>query len=410
MLRKLFFTTKKFRPKRRIFRTNHRLLVTGYCLLTITGCALQTITEPHQIDPANEPTPVPTLVEIAKPTYAVQQGDVIREIRLSGKMVPILDLTLSFGTAGTVSEIFFEQGDVIEIGDVVATLDTSQLQGELILARSALEVAEERLAVIEAQVANDRRRAEIGVEQAEIALEFAQSKVAGGEPTAEQQLDIRLKGLDVELAQIALSEFSDAIDPILQADIDQARLRIDEIEAAINKAQLVAPTGGTITRMPIREGRLIQPEEPAVFISDLSRLDVRAIVYEEDLPLVALDMTGTVQLASRPGDPVEGIITLLPINAGGTGEEDSIVRFQTEDNGQMFNLNDRVTVDMVVAERPEVLWLPPQAIREFSGRTFVVIQDDDGGQRRVDIKTGLENDDQVEVVEGLTLGEVVVGQ
>jgi len=50
---------------------------------------------------------------------------------------------------------------------------------------------------------------------------------------------------------------------------------------------------------------------------------------------------------------------------------------------------------------------PPQAIRTFEGRTFAVVQDGQG-QRRVDVKVGITNEDQTEILEGLTEGQVVV--
>jgi len=54
-----------------------------------------------------------------------------------------------------------------------------------------------------------------------------------------------------------------------------------------------------------------------------------------------------------------------------------------------------------------VLWLPPQAIREFGGRKFVVLQEGDV-QRRVDVKVGVVSDDRVEIITGLNEGQVVV--
>ena len=56
----------------------------------------------------------------------------------------------------------------------------------------------------------------------------------------------------------------------------------------------------------------------------------------------------------------------------------------------------------------DVLWLPPAAIREFNGRLFVVAQEGDS-QKRVDIKIGLQNENQVEVISGLSEGQTVVG-
>jgi hypothetical protein len=55
-----------------------------------------------------------------------------------------------------------------------------------------------------------------------------------------------------------------------------------------------------------------------------------------------------------------------------------------------------------------VLWLPPQAIRNFSGRLFAVVQDGDV-QRRVDVRIGVEAADRVEILEGIEEGQVVVG-
>jgi len=56
-----------------------------------------------------------------------------------------------------------------------------------------------------------------------------------------------------------------------------------------------------------------------------------------------------------------------------------------------------------------VLWLPPDAIRAFEGRRFVVVREGER-ERRVTIKTGIETDDKIEIVDGLKEGDVVVGQ
>jgi hypothetical protein len=56
----------------------------------------------------------------------------------------------------------------------------------------------------------------------------------------------------------------------------------------------------------------------------------------------------------------------------------------------------------------DTLVLPNAAVRRFAGRTFVVMEEE-GRSRRVDITTGLENGDQVEVLAGLDEGDVVIG-
>ena len=64
---------------------------------------------------------------------------------------------------------------------------------------------------------------------------------------------------------------------------------------------------------------------------------------------------------------------------------------------------------IVLEEKQDVLWLPPAAIRRFQGRNFVVVQDG-VAQRRVDVRIGIESEERVEILEGLTEGQVVIGE
>jgi hypothetical protein len=73
-----------------------------------------------------------------------------------------------------------------------------------------------------------------------------------------------------------------------------------------------------------------------------------------------------------------------------------------------FETGDRVVLDLILAQHDETLWLPPAAVRDFSGRNFVVIQDGDT-QRRVDVQLGIESSSRIEILEGVEEGNVVVG-
>ena len=74
-----------------------------------------------------------------------------------------------------------------------------------------------------------------------------------------------------------------------------------------------------------------------------------------------------------------------------------------------YELGDLIRVTVVLERKDDVLWLPPQAIRTFEGRRFVVVQEGEA-QRRVDVKVGIESEDRVEIEEGLTEGQIVIGQ
>ena len=73
-----------------------------------------------------------------------------------------------------------------------------------------------------------------------------------------------------------------------------------------------------------------------------------------------------------------------------------------------FALGDLVNVTAIIERKDNVVWVPPQAIRNFNGRRFAVVQDGDV-QRRVDVKIGIQAEERVEIEEGLQAGQTVVG-
>ena len=90
-------------------------------------------------------------------------------------------------------------------------------------------------------------------------------------------------------------------------------------------------------------------------------------------------------------------------------EADKMTHLSFEPGDLALNAGDLVKVNVVIERKDDVLWLPPAAIRTFSGRNFVVVQDGDV-QRRVDVTIGIQSTDRVEIKEGLEEGQIVVGQ
>lgn len=380
-------------------------------LVLLVGCSLESINEPRQFDPAQEPTLVPTSVAVSKPTYTVARGDVVRTITLSGRVVPITEADLSFTMAGSVAEVLVEREQTVAAGDVLARLDTQAVATDLILAQAALDTAQGRLTAVTAQLTNDRRRAEIALERAQLRLDHARAQ-AGDNPSSDETLDIQLLVLDVELAELALSELTAGPEPGIQAAVAEAQLRVDELTAVMAAAELVAPWDGVVIRANLEPGQLLGMGETAVILADLSQLEVQGVVSQAaDMEKLVEGMEATVNIASRPGEPLAGFVSTLPIPYGSSDTlPESGIRVAFDDPKAVSLANgDRVTVDLVLGESFNALWLPPAAIRDFSGRHFVVVQDGDT-QRRVDVVLGLESGSRVEVVDGVEEGQTIVGQ
>jgi multidrug efflux pump subunit AcrA (membrane-fusion protein) len=127
-------------------------------------------------------------------------------------------------------------------------------------------------------------------------------------------------------------------------------------------------------------------------------------------------MPVTMEASSRPGLKLEGVIRRLPYpyGSGGSGqtleEKDKSTRVTVNATAEEagFALGDLMNVTAIIERKDEVVWVPPQAIRNFNGRRFAVVQDGDV-QRRVDVKVGIQAEERVEIEEGLQAGQTVVG-
>jgi len=210
----------------------------------------------------------------------------------------------------------------------------------------------------------------------------------------EAQVYLRLRDYDIELAQLAL----------------------DEINAQVDTAQVKAPFKGSLLTVLISPDRSVEAFKRVMVLADLSKVEVSADLTVTNLVELQEGMPVKIAAASMPATQLTGEIRKLPYPYGKTPS--TIAQNQLQDTSTRVSLNedlassnlslgDLVRVQVVLERRASALWLPPQAIRKYEGRRFVVVQDSDG-QRRVDVRIGITSDDRVEILEGLEVGQIVI--
>lgn len=392
-------------------RQRRLLIVFALALLALAGCRTDNLA---RYPGDGEPTPIPTAPAAAKPTFTVERGDVTARIALNGRIAPVLEENLSFPLDGQVGEVLVAPLDEVKTGDVLATLDTSQLEQDRLVVQSELDIARARLAARQAEIGRALRRAELRRDMALLDYDFAVAQ-AGAAPSAAAQHEIDRLRLALELAQLDVEELDQTVDPALQVEVDAAALRLEQIDAALAAALILAPFDGTVLRVGKAPGRGVSAGETVIILADVTELRAGAAARDAELEQLSEDLPATVAPASGPGETLTGFVSRLPYpygggSAGETAEGDKTVYVAFDDQAAAqaaFELGDRVEIVAVTATREGALWLPPQAIREFSGRRFVVVEEG-GVQQRVDVVLGIEGGGRVEVLDGLSEGQVIV--
>lgn len=424
-------------------------------------------------EPRATPTPLPTPVTPQQSRYTVQRGSVLNTLSFAGRVSAVREEQLFFRTDGFVDSVAVAIGDDVRAGDLLAELDVSVLRAELARAELALRRSEMLLAqaevdheqaLVEARVRLQQAQAqlqqaraggasaaltsaEVNVSRAEENLAYwqyeyqkavdrpwepqasldnyarqlrqaeenleiarAQREAALGDRSASAYA-IQLREYDVQLAQLALQELEAGPDPLLALDVEEARLEVTRLQERLAAAQLTAPFAGRVTSLALQPGDAVTAYDPLALIADPRTLEVTADPGTEALGDVTVGMTATVTLRQRPQAPMTGTVRQLPGAFGASlADQDRFVHIALpqEQPSAQLSLGELANVTLLLQARHDVLWLPPAAIRTFQGRTFVVVEQTEG-QRRLDVRLGIEGSERVEIVEGLEEGMVVLG-
>lgn len=342
--------------------------------VVLAGCGAQSVSSEAT------PTPYPTPV---KTTFTVQRGDITMEAKLSGRVSPLALHTVYFQMNGQVREVYANVNDVVTEG---------QLLGELTAAQELRAKADETQRVI--------RRAQIDLEIAQLTLEQYKSQ-------GRSENEIKIQELQVELAQMEFDE-------VLQSlGIDPNSTVVDELDAQVAQARVFSPAEGTIIAA-VNSGRNINTSTPAFILGDPKQLEVVAALDaskgDNEVREMFEGMPVTVTLDAKPDVKLTGTIRQLPSPFGTGASDDRAIHvvMDAAPSASTYQSGDKVTVTVQLAAREGIFWLPPDAIRKAGGRTFVIINSE-SGPKRVDIEIGLQTRDRVEIVSGLTEGQVVVG-
>ena len=379
------------------------ILVLG--MLLLTGCASQAtfgdaITE-------GEPTPIPTPIVPSKPVYQVERGKIVYERRFFGRISPVVTEEIAFQIDGRVSEVYVDRGANVAEGDVLARLNASASERQLLDAEEELAIAQSILESADSRVRYDSRRAELQLQMAQLRLDHALAQAADP-PGSDDELNISLRGIERDLAQVALDELTSGVDPQLRFDVTRAQKRVDDIKATIAKAKLIAPMSGRLVYFAPDPGEPMIAHEPIAAVADLSVLEVTDEMDADDLTELAEGMPLTIQRASLPGNVFTGAIASLPSPYGVSTNDFVHVAFDEQPAMDEFKVGDRMSFTVKIEERDDVLWLPVSAIRQFSGRNFIVVQNE-GVQQRVDVRLGLEGGGRVQILEGAEENQTVIG-
>jgi HlyD family secretion protein len=334
----------------------------------------------------------------------------VQTIVTSGRVVQRRQSDLGALIAGTVAEVRVDDGDRVEADALLVRLADEDLLANLAEAEAAVSEAEARLARVQGvgrRMAEETlRQASIEAKQAE--TEFQRQKALAGTGAVSElsferarrdrdQARSRRISATLEVAAAA-PEGSDVA--VAAAALSRAQARLTAAQVAVEQTRIRAPLPGVVLKRHVEPGEVVQPGEPLVTFAGDGPLQVRIQPDESNLALLRIGQPALVSSEAFPDQRLEASVSRIAPSVDpvrGTVEVDLDIVDESDLRPDMT-----MTVEIEVGRTSSALVVPSWAIRDLGSDKPWVLVAEEGEARRRDVELGLEGDDLVEVVSGLS--------
>jgi len=252
------------------------------------------------------------------------------QVKVSGN-IEVTTVGVGFKVAGHVDRRLVDEGDSVKKGQVIANLETADLEIDVANANAQLLAAKVTLA----QLMNGSRSQDVSASQAAMRIAEADKQNAAAEYGRMQQLFTQsaVSVQDRDRSQTAYATANARADQAIQQlslvvegprreEIELATARVEQVkqvlklaQTRLTYAQIVAPVDGVVLSKNIEVGEYVSPGTPVVNIGDLNQVWIKAYIAETDLGRVMLGQKVTVTADTYPNKVYNGTIGFIASEA-----------------------------------------------------------------------------------------------
>jgi len=360
-------------------------------------------------------------------TARVAVADAVREglssvVSTNGKVEPVMPRSFRAGFSTLVSHVYAVEGQQVKRGQRLFALDDTEIQADLAQARADLKSQEAALRVAKAgghssqvaKAAADLAKARASRDQLRQDNDTLTKLVAQKAATPEELEQNRLQLTQAEADVQSLEKAKQSLEQQSQLDeergdllVEHAHASVRDLEDKLESAHGTAPFDGTLYSLPIHSGDFVKEGDLLAELADLHHIRIRAFIDEPELGQVDVHQSVDIFWDAHPERVWNGWTEVLPKQVVTRGTR-SVGELICSVNNERLDLLPNTTVDVRihVSERPAALVVPRGAVYIDGDKRFVYKVDGDRIHRR-NITVGIANPTKIEVLSGLSQGDVV---
>lgn len=323
-------------------------------------------------------------------------------IPASGKIQPVTEVKISPDVSGEIIELNFQEGDVVQKGDLII-----RIKQDIYI--SAVERAEASLSAVRAQYSQQKAQLK------QIELNYKRNKLLHEQKViSDADYENSLSQYEVALEQLKAAEYN----------IKSSEASVKEAKESLTKTNIYAPMSGTISALNVEIGeRVVGTSQMAgtemLRIADLKKMEVVVDVNENDIIRVSQNDTSIIEIDAYPNREFKGVVTHIAnsskvSNSGATNFEVKI-NIIPESYQDLYTKNNiplrpgmSASLSIITEKKERALSVPISAIavKEGSTNKFVqkvwVYNSESSTVESKEITTGLQDLSNIEILSGIT--------
>ena len=344
---------------------------------------------------------------------------IVQKVNATGRIQPKTQIRISADVSSKIIALHVEEGDWVEQGDLLVTLDRTRYQ-------AAVESAQ-------ANVRSTQANAKLVLQnRLKTQKDFERSK-----DLVSRNLE-SVSVLDtVEAAyQVEVARYEASLD-----QIEQARALLKQAEDDLSKTMIYAPMSGTISDLNKEQGEIAIgsqfQEDVILVVADLRAMEALVNVDENDIVNVAVGQVAEIEVDALFGETLTGVVYEIAntanTDAQGTANQKTEFEVRIAVNSEVSKLRPGMTAsaNIVTQTKNEVIGVPIQSVAvrtldqllqegekiedladrftpDEDGFVQIVFCVEDGRVAARQVETGIQSDDLIEIVSGISESEEVV--
>ncbi|WP_425058764.1 Efflux pump periplasmic linker BepF [Sporomusa carbonis] len=382
-------------------------LLVGIAAIAVAVAAfMQLANAKTQNTATGKPDSVKPVVEVK----TLQRSDMVKKISLVGQTVPAAQVDIVAKYSGHVVQVNAELGQQVSSGQLLIMQDVGDVDLAIAQADAGRREAEADAAETSVTFDANYNKALVDYQRNLAGYERYKSLYEQGAvsretfDTAEQQMLNSKATLDSFAKQSSEGTVPAAVEAKRAAVLKTER----NIEALAKQREdmiIRAPRDGVIGYRQVEVGAFVQPGQKLLSIIDNSSIYVDCQVSEQDIAAIQVGLNADLQVESLGRTYSGKVIYVSPASDSKT--QSFTVRLALTNPDSLIKSGMFIRSQLEVLQRPRTLFVPKEAVLEKNGEYSVYLINGSNKVEQRNVKIGLRNDKDVEILSGIKEGDQV---